>query len=179
MYNLVKQTWQESNWQTLRDLLIFCNMIDVGPFVEAITKMRAPCLEEGLDIFKTTFSISGVVRLLMMEKLSKNAFFCLYPKRHADLYKRMREALTGGLSIVFTRMAVSSVTKIRPHQVENLEVCQQVFGVDSNSLYSASISGRCPTGFFWVYSEENNFSPVPCSKYGLSSLQWLNCISAQ
>ena len=62
-YNLVKQTWQENNWQTLRDLLIFYNMIDVGPFVEAITKMRAPYLEEGLDIFKTTFSISGVARL--------------------------------------------------------------------------------------------------------------------
>ena len=178
-YNLVKETWQENNWQTLRDLLIFYNMIDVGPFVEAITKMRAPYLEEGLDIFKTTFSISGVARLLMMKKISKNTFFCLYPKRHADLYQRMREALTGDLSIVFTRMAVSGVTKIRPHQVENLETCQQILGVDSNSLYLASISGKCPTGFFCVYSEENHFSPDPCSKYGLSSLQWLSYISAQ
>ena len=141
-YNLIKQTWQENNWQTLRDLLIFYNMIDVGPFVEAITKMRAPYLEKGLDIFKTTFSISGVARLLMMKKISKNTFFCLYPKRHADLYQRMREALTGGLSIVFTRMAVSGVTKIRPHQVENPETCQQILGVDLNSLYLASISGK-------------------------------------
>ena len=54
-YNLVKQIWRENNWQTLRDLLIFYNMIDVGPFVEAITKMRASYLEKGLDIFKTTF----------------------------------------------------------------------------------------------------------------------------
>ena len=90
-------------------------MIDVVPFVEAITKMRAPYLEEGLDIFKTTFSISGVARLLMMKKIFKNTFFCVYPKRHADLYQRMREALTGGFSIVFTKMAVSGVTKIRPH----------------------------------------------------------------
>ena len=76
-YNLVKQTWQENNWQTLRDLLIFYNMIDVGPFVEAITKMKAPYLEEGLDIFKTTFSISGVARLLMIKKISKSTFFCI------------------------------------------------------------------------------------------------------
>ena len=95
-------------------------MIDVGPFVEAKTKMRAPYLEEGLDIFKTTFSISGVARLLMMKKISKNTFFCLYSKRHAVLYQRMRETLTGGLSTVFTRMAVFAVTKIHPHQVEPL-----------------------------------------------------------
>ena len=77
----------------------------------------------------------------------------------------MREALTRGLCIVFIRMAVSGVTKIRPHQVENPETCQQILGVDSNSLYLASISGKCPTGFSCVYFEENNFSPDPCSKY--------------
>ena len=82
----------------------------------------------------------------------------------------MREALTGGLSIVFTRMAVSGVTKICPHQVENPETCQQILDLDSISLYLASISGKCPTGFFCVYSEENKFSPDPCSKYGFSSL---------
>ena len=63
--------------------------------------------------------------------------------------------------------------------MENPETCQQILGVDSNSLYLASISGKCPTGFFCVYSEENNFSLDPCSKYGLSSLQWLSYISAQ
>ena len=89
----------------------------------------------------------------------------------------MREAFTGGLSIVFTRMAVSGVTKICPNQVENPETCQQILGVDSNSLYLASISGKCQTSFFCVYSEENNFSPDFCSKYGLSSLQWLSYIS--
>ena len=57
-YNLVKQTWQENNWQTLRDLLIFYNMIDVGPFVEAITKMRVPYLEEGLDFSRPHFPLA-------------------------------------------------------------------------------------------------------------------------
>ena len=78
----------------------------------------------------------------MIKKISKNTFFCVCSKRHADLYKRMREALTGGLSIVFTRMAVSGVTKIRPHQLENPEICQQILGIDSNFLYLASISGK-------------------------------------
>ena len=161
-YNLVKQTWQENNWQsTLRDLLIFYNMIDVGPFVEAITKTRATYLEEGLNIFKTTFSINGVARLLMMKKISKTTFFCLYPKRHADLYQRMREALIGGLSIVFTRMAVSGGNKIRPHQVENPETCQQILGVDSNSLYLASISGKCFTGFFLCLFRRKQFFSRP------------------
>ena len=112
--------------------------------------MRAPCLEEDIDIFKTTFSVSRVARFLITKKISKNTFFCLYPKRHADLYKRMCEALAGGLSIVFTRMFVSGVTKICLHQVENAEVYPKILGVDSNSLYLASISGKCPIDFFCV-----------------------------
>ena len=79
-YNFVKQTWQESDWQTLRDLLIFYNKIDVGPFVEATTKVRAPFIEKSLHSFKTTFSISGVARLLMMKKISK-IFFLSISKR--------------------------------------------------------------------------------------------------
>ena len=73
----------------------------------------------------------------------------------------MCEALTAGLSIVFTRMAVSRVTKIRPHQVENPEICQQTLGVDSNFLYLASISRKCPTGIFCVYSEKKQFFSRP------------------
>ena len=74
--------------------------------------------------------------------------FLFLPKRLVDLYKRVREALIGGLFVVFTRMAVSWVTKICPHQVEHLGVCQQILDVDLNSLYFSSISEKCPTGFF-------------------------------
>ena len=75
----------------------------------------------------------------------------------------MRQALTGGLSIVFTSMAVSWVTKIRPHQVKNPETCQQILGVDSNSLYLASIREKCPTDFFVSTPKKIIFlqTPVP------------------
>ena len=96
-----------------------------------------------------------------MKKISKNTLFCLYPKIHADLYKHMREALTGGLSVVFTRMAVSGVAKSRPHQVENPEICQQIFGVGSSSLYIASTSGKCPTSFFVFTPQKIIFLKTP------------------
>ena len=105
----------EENWKSIRDMLIYYNICDCQPFIEAVSKFLVPCLEEGLEIFKTLYSVSGVTEILMIKKISKDFFFCLYPKRHADLYKKMRSQLTGGLSIVFSRMAVAGKTPIRPY----------------------------------------------------------------
>ena len=66
---------------------------------------------------------------------------------------RVSEEFTKGLLIVFKGMTVSGKTKIRSYQVKNLKVCQHIIGGDSNSLYLASISENCPTGFF-VYSQK-------------------------
>ena len=174
-YNLVKQTGQENNWQTLRDLLIFYNMIDVGPFVEAIAKIRAPYLEKGLDIFKTTFFISGVARLLMMKKISKNTFFCLYPKRHADLYQRIAHLRS------FHRFHKNGCfwgdQNLPSSSGEPRDLpanSRRRFKFFIFSFHQRKLSYR----LFCVYFEENNFSPDPCSKYGLSSLQWLSYISS-
>jgi len=63
--------------------------MDCVQFVEAVGKLLTPYLEDGLDIFKSSFSVSGVAKLQMMKKISDNVFFCLFPKHHADLYKKL------------------------------------------------------------------------------------------
>ena len=139
------------------------------PFIETVSNLLVPHLEEGLDIFKTSYSVSGAAKILMMIKISKDFFFCLYPKCHADLFMKMRSQLTSGLSIMFSRMAVAGETPIRPHQFEELLIAQRVLGIDASSLYLSCVASTNPTGFFCRYKKEENYRPDPCTKYGLSS----------
>ena len=87
----------------------------------------------------------------MMKKISKDSFFCLFPKRHADLYKKMKSQLTSGLSIVFSRMAVAGETPIRPHHLKDPLIAQRVLVNDANSLYLSCVASTNPTGFFCRY----------------------------
>ena len=175
-YDFVKKTWLEKGWKTLKNMLIYYNLLDCEPFVQAVSNLLTPYLNQGLDIFKTSFSVSGVAKFQMLKQIEENAFFCLFPKRHSDLYKTLREQLTGGLSIVFTRLAVANETKIRPHEISNPETVQHVLGLDANSLYLHAISQNNPTGYFCRYRLADNFRPDPCSRFGLQSYQWLSYI---
>ena len=176
-YEFVKKIWKEKEWKTLKDMLIYYNVMDCGPFVEAVGKMLQPYLAQGIDIFKSSFSVSGVAKIQMLQRCEKEAFFCLFPKRHADLYHTLRSNITGGLSIVFTRLAIKDETKIRPHEVSNPETCKKVIGLDANSLYLHAISQDLPCSYFIRYREKDHYRPDPCCKYGLSSYQWLKWIS--
>ena len=158
-------------------MLIYYNLLDCVPFVQAVENLLQPYLEQGLDIFKTSFLVSGVAKLQMMKKIEKNAFFCLFPKRHGDLYKSLRSQLTGGLSLIFCRLAISGETKIRSHEIENPETVKKVIGLDANSLYLHAIAQNNPTGYFCRYKEEEEFRPDPCSKFGFQSYQWLSYVA--
>ena len=98
-YEFVKKTWKEKEWKTLKDMLIYYNVMDCKPFVEAVGKMLHPYLAQGIDILKSSFSVSGVAKIQMLQRCEKEAFFYLFPKRHADLYHTLRSNITGGLSI--------------------------------------------------------------------------------
>ena len=44
-------------------------LLDTVPFVQAVQNPLQPYLQQGLDIFKTCFSVSGVAKLQMMKKI--------------------------------------------------------------------------------------------------------------
>ena len=147
-------------------MLIYYNVMDCGPFVEAVGKMLQPYLVRGrpIDIFKSSFSVSGVAKIQMLQRCEKEAFFCMFPKRHADLYHTLRSNITGGLSIAFTRLSNSKTRK-------------KVKDLDANSLYLHAMSQDLPCSYFIRYREKKHYHPDPRCKYGLSSYQWLKWIS--
>ena len=173
-YTLVVDTWQKESWTSLRDHLIHYNLLDVNPFVQAISNLLQPYFQDGIDLFKNSFSMSGAAKLQMQKEINRGTFFCLFPKRHSDLYQKLRSHLTGGLSMIFSRLAISGETKIRPHQVENPHTCAIVRGYDANSLYLHSIMQKNPTGYFCRYQEKEAYRPQPAYRYGLACYRWLS-----
>ena len=170
-YEFVKKVWKEKEKKTLKGILIYCIVIFCGPFVEDVGKMLQPYLAQRIYIFKTSFSVSGVAKIQMLQRCEKEAFFCLFPKRHADLYHTLRSNVTGGLFIVFTRLAIKDETTIRPHETSNPETCKKVIGLDANSLYLHATFQDLPCSYFIRYQEKDHDRPDPCCKYGLSSYQ--------
>ena len=172
-FTLVQKTWSEKGWKSLRKMLVYYNLLDCVPFIQAVGILLISYKQQNLDIFKRSFSVSGIAKLRMMQKIEKNSFFCLFPKRHADLYKTLRNQLTGGLSIVFCRYAAARETQIRNHEISNPETTEKILGLDANSLYLHAIAQNNPTGYFCRYKESENYRPDSCSRYGLMAYQWL------
>ena len=139
-YEVVKKAWFEKGWKTLKDMLIYYNMMDCVQFITAVENLLLPYKQQGLDIFKRAFSVSGLAKLQMMKRIEKETFFCLFPKRHADLCNTTRNQIAGGLSIVFTRLAIAGKTKIRSHEIYDSKPVTQVLGLDANSLYLHAIA---------------------------------------
>ena len=107
----------------------------------------------------------------LLESCALHNFFCLFPKRHADLYPTLRSNITGGLSIAFTRLDIKDETKIRPHKISNPEAYKKVIGLDATSLYLHAVSQDLPCSYFICYRGKDHYRPDPCYKYGLSSYQ--------
>ena len=156
-YKLVKKTWIEKGWNTLKDMLIYYNMLDCVSFITDVENLLLPYKLQELNIFKRVFSVSGGAKLQIMKCIEKETFFCLFPKRHTDLYNTMRNQITGGLSIVLTHLGIAGKTKIRSHEIDDPEPVMQVLGLGANSLYLHAIAQNNSTGYFCRYKEEENY----------------------
>ena len=123
------------------------------------------------------FLLAELLKFKCSRDVKKKLFFCLFLKRHADLYHILRSNITGGLSIVFTRPAIKDESKISPHEIPNPETCKKIIGLDAKSLYLYAITQHLSCSYFIRNREKDHYHPDPCCKYGLSSYQWLKWIS--
>ena len=79
-YALVQKTWSEKGWKSLREMLVYYNLLDCVPFIQAVGNLLIPYKQQNLDIFKRSFSVSGIAKLRMMQKIEKNSFLFV-PKK--------------------------------------------------------------------------------------------------
>ena len=84
---------------------------------------------------------------------AKNHKFFRFVESDKDLHDKIREDMTGGPSIVFTRKAVVDQTYIRNSE----NICKSIVGIDASQLYPFSICQEMPTGLYTQWQLDKNF----------------------
>ena len=172
-YAELGRVWDREGMHTLRDLLVYYNNKDVGPFVEGVVKLQKFYFDKNLDLFKVTVSAPGAARrLLFQAAMKENARFATLGEKDEDLYLTYKKNLVGGPAIIFTRKHVKGETLLR--QGPNL--CQRILGLDMNGLYLYCISLPHCTGNFVRRREETGFKPEKHTKYQsmYTWMEWKN-----
>ena len=166
--------WKSQNMSTLSDFLRWYNNLDVSSFISAVNT-QFDFFREHLkqDLFKCAISLPGLS--LRYAFFTTNCRFSLYGDKFSYFYKLMRDNLTGGPSIVFSRHQEKGLTKIRGVELGvNAKTTQSVIGVDANSLYLWAFSQDMPSGDFEIRHAPLFRREKTTSKdFSLAAIQWL------
>ena len=147
--------------------------MDVQRFAEAVSKLLAPYRQDGVNIFKNKFSVSGIARKQTIRKCEKNAFFCLFPKRQADLQEMFKSQICRSLSVVNKRFSRKNETLIRLHKISNPEVRRIVLAERKTAYICTLLLKKIPLIFML---ETQNFGPDSCNRSSYEALCWLKWI---
>ena len=97
----------------------------------------------GLDLLQDGPTLPSLGNRYLHQNIAENCCFFLYGEKHSDLEKCLKLNILGGLSMVFCRYQEKGVTHIRH---PDGPLCQQITGLDANSLYLWSLSQEMPVG---------------------------------
>jgi len=140
-----KQTFCESGMTSFADWLRYYNNLDVGPFTEALQKMKTFYGERGIDIRKDAVSLPGVSLQSLLRGIDSKSKNTLYAPGE-EAYKHLKAAVSGGPSIVFTRYHEAGVTRIRSQEKTAAKPCKRILGYDVNALYLSTMLNDMPCG---------------------------------
>ena len=146
----LRTMWEREGMTNLMDFLRWYNNLDVTSFVEAVKVQQSLFWRHlHIDIFKEGISLPGISLKYAMK--TTDAKFALYGEKFKWLHSDLREVVVGGPSIIFTRHHEKDVTKIRTQTFgASAKPCQNVTGVDANSLYLWAWAQDFPCGDFEV-----------------------------
>ena len=106
--------------------------------------------QKEVDILKLRCTLPNLANICL-HKSTKEKF---YPFCESDRYlcEKIREDMTRGPSIVFTRKAVVDETFIR----DSSNVCKSIVGIDASQLYPNSMCQDMPTGLYtrWEFDSK-------------------------
>jgi len=131
------------------DWLCYYNNLDVGPFIEALEKMKTFYGERGIDICKDAVSLPGVSLQYLLRGIDSKSKDKLYAPGE-EAYKQLKAAVSGRPSIVFTRYHEAGATRIRSHERtvagQQVKPCKRILGYDANAFYLSTMLNDMPCG---------------------------------
>ena len=129
-YKYLQSVWTNKAMKTFRDFLCWYNNKDVVPTLEAMQKMMEFYHNKGIDMLKLGCTLPNLANICLHN--STNHIFYPFCGTDKDLLEKIREDMTGGPSIVFTRKAVVNETFIR----KSKNVCKAIVGIRCQSIVS-------------------------------------------
>ena len=193
-YQYCQNIWREQGMTRFEEFLVWYNNLDVEPFLEAIEKQSEIYKLKKIDMLKSAISLPGLsVRWMFTEVEEKplpptslselHSYYLdtqpihLLDEKNKDLYKTIKQNLTGGPSIIFNRHQQKDVTRIRKNVYgEDSKVCKEVLGVDANALYLWCLMQNIPTGYGRRRREENGFK-MDRQNGSMSAHAWLEYLA--
>ena len=127
---------------TFRDFVKWYNNKDVVPTMYAMQKMMEFYHNKGIDMLKLGNTFLNLANICLHKSTNQKIF----PSVEIDknLHDKIREDMTGGPSIVFTRKAVVDQTYISKSEI----ICKSIVGIDANQIYPFSMFQEMPTGLY-------------------------------
>ena len=145
-YNYLESVWEHEQMTTFQDFVRWYNNKDVVPTLEAMQKMMEFYHNKGIDMLKLGCTLPNLANICLHK--STNSIFYPFVEADKDLHDKIREDMTGGPSIVFTRKAI----------VKNTEnICKSIVGIDASQLYPFSMCQEMPTGLYtrWEFDSDS------------------------
>ena len=133
-----------------RDFVKWYNNKDFVPTLEAMQRMMEFYHNKGIDMLKLGCTLPNLANICLHK--STNHKFFTFVESDKDLHDKIREDMTGGPSIVFTRKAVVDQTYIRNSE----NICKSIVGIDASQLYPFSICQEMPTGLYTRWELDRN-----------------------
>ena len=84
-----------------------------------------------------------------------------------DLFEKIREDLTGGPSIVFTRKALNGKTFIK----NSLNLCKSLVGIDATQLYTFSMCQYMQKRLYMRWEFDTDMQKVKTSHYRTNNFE--------
>ena len=128
---------------TFKDFLQWYNNKDVVSTPEAMQKMVQFYHQKENDLLKLGCILPNLANICLHK--STNEKFYPFCETDRDLCQKIREDMTGGPSIVFTRKAVVDKAFIR----DSSNICKSIVGIDASQFYPYSRCQDMPT---WLYT---------------------------
>ncbi len=169
-----RKTFAEKRLITLADLLRFhCNNMSLSG-LHAAQNMNEfyYCTYNNVSLFKMSFSLPGIAKHIAHANKPPNVYFPLFPRRDSDLQLLFREHMVGGCSTVFCRIHEKGRTNIK----DSANICNNIFSIDYNGLYSAILAGDLPTGAYIRRHCTENFFPRRMY-HDMLSIRYLDWVS--
>ena len=155
-YPYLQQIWKQEHMSSFKDILRWCNSVDVVPTLEAMQKMIAFYHDKDIDMLKLGCTSPNLANICSHK--STDAKFYPLTEGDKDLLGKLREDVVGGPSIVFTRKAAVDETFIP----KSTNLCKSIVGIDASQLYPYSMCKPMPTDLYtrWDFdSETSRFIP--------------------